>query len=43
VKRQKGGLHSDVDVRTLVDKDASRANVLDALEWLDAQVTSRDI
>ncbi|MFZ2105043.1 MAG: caspase family protein, partial [Roseiarcus sp.] len=43
LKRQKGGLYSDVEVRTLVDKDASRANVLDALEWLDAAVTSRDI
>jgi Caspase domain len=43
LKRQKGGLYSDVEVRTLVDKDASRGNVLDALDWLDTQVTSRDI
>jgi hypothetical protein len=43
LKRQKGGLYSDVEVRMLVDKDATRANVLDALEWLDAAVTSRDI
>ena len=43
LKRQNGGLYSDVEVRTLVDNDASRANVLDALEWLDAAVTSRDV
>ena len=43
LKRQNGGLYSDVEVRTLLDKDASRANVLDALEWLDAAVTSRDV
>ena len=43
LQKQKGGLYSDVEVRTLVDKDATRANVLDALERLDAQVTSRDI
>ena len=43
VQKQKGGLYSDVEVRTLVDKDATRANVLDALDWLDTAVTSRDI
>ena len=43
IQRQKGGLYSDVEARVLVDKDATRANVLDALEWLDTAVTSRDI
>ena len=43
LQKQKGGLYSDVQVRTLVDKDATRANVLDALDWLDTAVTSRDI
>jgi hypothetical protein len=43
LQKQKGGLYSDVEVRTLVDKDATRANVLEALDWLDGAVTSRDI
>ena len=41
--KQEGGLYAKVEVRTLVDRDATRANVLDALDWLDQQVTSRDI
>ena len=41
--RQKGGLYSDVEVRTLVDGGAKRADVLDALDWLGREVTSRDI
>ena len=43
LQKQKGGLYSDVEVRAILDKDATRANVLDAFEWLDAAVTSRDI
>jgi uncharacterized caspase-like protein len=43
LQKQKGGLYSDVEVRTILDKDATRANVLDALDWLDTVVTSRDI
>jgi Caspase domain len=43
LQKQKGGLYSDVEVRTILDKDATRANVLDALDWLDTAVTSRDI
>ena len=43
LQQQKGGLYSDVEARVLVDKDATRANVLDALDWLDTAVTSRDI
>ena len=43
MRKQKGGLYGDVQVRTLVDGQASRANVVEALEWLDKQVTSRDI
>jgi hypothetical protein len=43
LQMQKGRLYSDVEVRIILDKDATRANVLDALEWLDAAVTSRDI
>jgi WD40 repeat protein len=41
--RQKGGLYSEVEVRVLVDGQAKRADVLDALDWLGRAVTSRDI
>jgi hypothetical protein len=43
LQRQKGGLYRDVEVRPLVDRDATRLAVLEAFEWLDAQVTSRDV
>ena len=43
LQQQKGGLYRDVEVRPLVDRDATRLAVIDALEWLDAQVTSRDV
>ena len=43
LQRQKGGLYRDVEVRPLVDRDATRLAVIEALEWLDAQVTSRDV
>ena len=43
LQKQKGGLYGDVQVKTLVDRQATRADVIEALEWLDKQVTSRDI
>ena len=32
MQKQEGGLYAQVEVRTLVDRDATRANVLDALD-----------
>ena len=43
LQKQKGGLYRDVEVRKLIDADATRASVLDALEWLSSSTTSRDI
>jgi WD40 repeat protein len=43
MQRQKGGLYRDVEVRPLLDRDATRGAVLEALEWLDSAVTSRDV
>ena len=43
MKAQKGGLYQDVEVRLLTDKEASRANVLAGLQWLQTQVTRRDV
>ena len=43
LQKQKGGLYGDVQVKTLVDSAATRAGVVEALEWLEQQVTSRDL
>jgi uncharacterized caspase-like protein len=42
LQKQKGGLYGDVQVKTLVDGQATRGAVVEALEWLEKQVTSRD-
>jgi hypothetical protein len=43
LKSQTGGLYGSVELRLLPDKAASRADILDALDWLDKEVTSRDV
>jgi WD40 repeat protein len=41
--KQKGELYADVQVRLLTDADATKDNVLDGLDWLQHQVTARDV
>jgi WD40 repeat protein len=41
--KQKGGLYADVQVRLLTDAEATKDNILDGLEWLQHQVTARDV
>jgi WD40 repeat protein len=41
--KQKGELYADVQVRLLTDADAAKDNVLDGLDWLQHQVTARDV
>jgi WD40 repeat protein len=41
--KQKGLLYADVQVRLLTDADATKDNILDGLDWLQHQVTSRDV
>ena len=41
--RQKGGLYSDVQVKTLADREVTRASVVEALDWLGKSVTARDV
>jgi WD40 repeat protein len=41
--RQKGGLYSDVQVKTLADREVTRASVVEALDWLGESVTARDV
>jgi len=42
-KEQKGLLYSEVEVRALTDALATKGNILDGLEWLQRQVTSKDV
>ncbi len=43
MKAQQGGLYGVVVLKELVDRDATRDSVMEGLEWLEKQVTSRDI
>ncbi len=43
LQKQKGKLYGDVVVRLLTDDKADKDAVLDGLEWLKTQVTSRDV
>jgi WD40 repeat protein len=40
---QKGQLYSGVEARVLADAQATKANILDGLEWLQLQVTQKDV
>lgn len=42
-KRQHGQLYRDVETKLLVDSEATKANILDGLEWLQQQTTARDV
>jgi WD40 repeat protein len=43
MQQQKGGLYRDVEIKLLTDLQATRDNVTDGLEWLQRQVTAKDI
>ena len=44
LQAQGGGLYADRPVaKVLVDRDVTRDSVIDGLEWLEKQVTSRDV
>jgi WD40 repeat protein len=40
---QKGGLYRDVEAKILTDAGATRDEVVDGLDWLQRQVTARDV
>jgi WD40 repeat protein len=40
---QKGGLYSGVEIRVLTDARATKGDILDGLEWLQRQVTAKDV
>jgi hypothetical protein len=43
MKLQKGLLFEDVIVKLLVDERATKDNILDGLDWLERQTTSKDV
>jgi hypothetical protein len=43
LQAQIGGLYGAVETRLITDADVTRLSVLDGLEWLDKQMTSRDV
>jgi uncharacterized caspase-like protein len=43
LRKQKGALYVDVQVRLLTDADATKDNILDGLDWLQHQVTQHDV
>lgn len=43
MQRQKGGLYRDVEVKILTDAEATRDNVVDGLDWITRQTTSKDV
>jgi len=43
MQRQQGRLYGEVTVRLLTDAQATRDEVVDALEWLQRQVTQHDV
>jgi len=43
MKPQKGKLYEDVVVKLLVDEQATKEEILDGLEWLQKQATSKDV
>lgn len=43
VARQKGGLYRDVALKVLTDRQATKDEILDGLEWLQKETTSKDV
>jgi uncharacterized caspase-like protein len=41
--KQKGLLYREVEVKLLTDSEASRDNIVDGLDWITKQTTSRDV
>jgi WD40 repeat protein len=43
MKKQQGRLYRSVEAKVLIDKDATRDNIVDGLDWLQRQVTQHDV
>lgn len=42
-KKQSGKIYKDVQVKTLTNEKATSADILDGLDWIDKEATSKDI
>ena len=42
-KSQKGAMYAGTEVRVLTDAQATKGNILDGLEWIQRQVTQKDV
>ncbi len=40
---QKGKVYNNVEIKTLTNERATKDNILDALDWINAQTTQRDV
>jgi hypothetical protein len=43
MRSQEGSLYDRIEVRLLTDQQATKDNILDGLEWIQSQTTSRDV
>lgn len=43
LKQQEGGVYREVVIKKLTNKQATAGNIRDALDWLEGEVTSRDV
>lgn len=43
MRAQKGGLYKDVVIKILTDANATKNDILDGLDWVQKQTTSRDV
>lgn len=42
-EKQKGSLYSDVQIRLITDEKATRGAIIEALEWIRKETTSKDV
>ncbi len=43
ISKQKGALYANVESKLLIDKDAVKDRILNAMQWLEKQTTSKDV
>jgi len=43
MRQQQGGLYREVHIKTLIDQGATRDEIMDGLEWIRKETTSKDV
>ena len=41
--KQKGGLYKEIDIKTLTEKEATKVNIIDGLQWIQDKTTKNDM